>query len=126
MINEVRLIGNLGADPRMGNNVSRISVATEDKWKDRNSGEWMSKTQWHYVVCFGNMDQYARKWLQKGMQVYVEGSMEYGEYEKDGVTVRTAEVKAKKIKILGRKNDSDGGNTGTGYQPPSMGDDVPF
>ena len=128
MINEIRLIGNVGADPdirytRNGKTMASISVATTENWKNAD-GQWESKTEWHRIKAFGYPAEYIAEYVKKGMQVYVEGSMTYGRYEdKEGITRYTAEVKPRKIKILGRKSENTGG-----YQPPppSTGDDVPF
>ena len=138
MINEVRLIGNIGQEPEIrvisgGGKVANISVATSEKWKDK-SGEWKEETQWHRISAFGYPADYIEKYVEKGMQVYVEGSIKYGSYEKNGQTVYTTTIKAGKIKILGKKGEnSKGGNGGSqgGYEyrpdnSQSTGDDVPF
>lgn len=125
MLNEIRIIGNVGADPDIrhtqGGPVANISVATEENWRDK-SGEWQSKTSWHRVVAFGFPATYIDRYIRKGMQVFVAGSMQYGSYEKEGHTVYTAEVKAQKVKILGKK-DQQGGPSG--YQS-NTGDDISF
>lgn len=130
MLNEVRLIGNVGSDPWTGNNVAKISVATTESWKDKN-GQWQEKTEWHNVVCFGYANDYVRNNVAKGMLVLVLGSMIYGKYtNQEGVEVKTAEVKAMKVRVL-NKRDKVAGNDNYpdipgGYGEPTMGDDVPF
>ena len=132
MINHVTLIGNVGADPEIKNIVSGIvakfSLATTDNWLDRQ-GEWQSKTQWHRITAFGKVAEYIDRYIQKGQQVYVFGSIEYGSYtNRDGIKVYTTEIKARKVKILGRKDENQKTST-PAYQPPaasSMGSDVPF
>jgi len=133
MINEVRLIGNVGNEPDIkyaGQTlICNISVATQESWKDA-SGQWQNKTSWHRVKAFGFSAKYIEKYIQKGMQVYIEGSLDYSNYEKDGQKIYVTEVKARKIKILGKKgengttgNNSDDNGFGGGS---STGDDAPF
>ena len=135
MINEVRLIGNVGQDPRINKNskgtMATFSVATTEKWKDKRTGDWQEKTEWHKCVAFGYPADYVDQYLEKGALVYVEGSMQYGKYERDGVEISTAEVKAQKIKILKKQGDRDNQtrdenrSTDNGYMG-STGSDVPF
>lgn len=133
MINEVRIIGNVGANPEEnpGGTVARLSVATSEKYKDR-SGQWQEITSWHRVVGFGFAKDSIMKYVKKGMQVYVEGSLSYGKYEKDGVTHYTTDIKARKVKILGRKGDDGPARHEQDYEvqhndsSQSTGDDVPF
>jgi hypothetical protein len=76
-VNKVIIVGNLGRDPETrympdGGAISNISVATTDKWKDKN-GEMQEKTEWHRVAFFGKLAEIAGEYLKKGSQVYVEG-----------------------------------------------------
>ena len=141
MINEVRLIGNVGQDPETkflqgGSQVANMSVATEESWKDKSDG-WQNKTSWHRISAFGFPAKYIEKYVKRGMQVYVEGSLVYGSYDhKDGHKVYTTEIRAKKVKILGKKDQNSNNNSGGGggfdgnYAPEpntsETGDDVPF
>jgi single-strand DNA-binding protein len=84
-VNKVILIGHLGADPEVrvlpsGGKVANFSVATSERWTDKNSGEKKEKTEWHRVVVFGNSEGgglagIAEKYLKKGSAVYLEGSL---------------------------------------------------
>ena len=80
-LNKVQLIGRLGADPEVkqmvnGKNVARLSLATSQSWKDRNSGEKKEKTEWHRVVVFNEgLVNIVQQYLKKGSQVYVEGQL---------------------------------------------------
>ena len=75
------LIGRLGADPEIkqmvnGKNVVRLSLATSQSWKDKNSGEKKEKTEWHRVVVFNEgLVNVVQQYLKKGAQVYVEGQL---------------------------------------------------
>ena len=79
-VNKVILVGNLGQDPEVhstnnGGQVTTISIATSEEWKDKSSGEKQSKTEWHRVVFFGKLAEIAGQYLTKGSQVYVEGKL---------------------------------------------------
>lgn len=80
-VNKVILIGNLGADPEVrtfenGDKVANLSVATSEKWKDKNTGERKEKTEWHRVSVFGNAAGVCEQYLRKGSKVYIEGRLE--------------------------------------------------
>ena len=80
-LNKVQLIGRLGADPEVkqmvnGKSVARISLATSQSWKDRNSGEKKEKTEWHRIVVFNEgLVNVVQQYLKKGAQVYIEGQL---------------------------------------------------
>lgn len=80
-INKVILIGSLGNDPDVKhlsntNCVANISLATNDSWKDKTTGEVKTKTEWHRVVLFGKVAEIAEQYLTKGSQVYIEGKLQ--------------------------------------------------
>ena len=80
-LNKVQLIGRLGADPEIkqmvnGKSVARLSLATSQSWKDKNTGEKKEKTEWHRVVVFNEgLVNVVQQYLKKGAQVYVEGQL---------------------------------------------------
>ena len=80
-LNKVLLIGRLGADPEIkqmsnGKNVARMSLATSDSWKDKNTGEKKEKTEWHRVVIFNEgLINIVQQYLKKGAQIYIEGQL---------------------------------------------------
>ncbi len=121
MFNQITIIGNVGRDPEMrtmasGERVVNFSVATSERWKDKNSGEQMEKTQWHRVVAWGKLAEIIGEYVKKGSQVMIQGSMNYGSYEKDGHTNYTADIKADTMKMLGgKREDTGGGDSGGGY-----------
>ena len=100
-LNKVILIGNLGRDPETrylpnGDAVANISVATTDTWKDKN-GEKQEKTEWHRVTLYRRLGEIAGEYLKKGSQVYIEGRIEYREYEKDGQKRYSTDIIASEI-----------------------------
>ena len=80
-LNKVQLIGRLGADPEIkqmvnGKNVARLSIATSQSWKDKNSGERKEKTEWHRIVIFNEgLVGVVQQYLKKGANVYIEGQL---------------------------------------------------
>ena len=80
-LNKVLLIGRLGADPEIkqmvsGKNVARLSLATSQTWKDKNTGERKEKTEWHRIVIFNEgLINVVQQYLKKGSQIYVEGQL---------------------------------------------------
>ena len=114
-LNKVILIGNLGRDPETrylpnGDAVANISVATTETWKDKG-GEKQEKTEWHRVTLYRRLGEIAGEYLKKGSQVYIEGRIEYREYEKDGVKRYSTDIIASEMKMLGSRG---GGSSGGG------------
>ena len=123
-LNKVILIGNLGRDPETrylpnGDAVTSISVATTETWKDK-SGEKQEKTEWHRVSLFRRLGEIAGEYLKKGSQVYIEGRIEYREYEKDGQKRYSTDIIASEMKMLGSRQGS-----GEPVDRESMSDDRP-
>ncbi len=111
-MNRVILIGNIGKEPEIthgnsGITIAKFSIATSDGAKDQNGAV---KTQWHRVVAFGKTAEVIEKYVKKGSQLSVEGSLSYGSYEnKDGVTMYTTDIICRNIVFLGGKNDNNQG-----------------
>ncbi len=121
--NKVILIGNIGNDPEInvmpsGSSVANFTLATSEKWKDKQSGETKEKTEWHRCVVFdrGNYlaAQYIQQGVQKGTKLYVEGKLETREWEKDGIKRYTTEIKVDNFEIL------SGGIPKDGQQAPAQ------
>ncbi len=150
-VNKVIIVGNLGRDPEIkytqsNQPVANFSVATSDSWKDKNTGEWVEKTEWHRIVAFRFIAERAEKYLRKGKQVYVEGKLQTRKWTgQDGNDRYTTEIVADKLVLLGRRDDEGGGGApygggdqgasggGTGgFDPKPMGggnaddEDLPF
>ena len=113
-VNKVIIIGNLGRDPETrympdGGAICNISVATTDKWKDKN-GEMQEKTEWHRVAFFGKLAEIAGEYLKKGSQVYVEGRLQTRKWQdKDGQDKYSTEIVANQMQMLGSRQGSGGG-----------------
>jgi single-strand DNA-binding protein len=123
-VNKVILVGRLGKDPEArtmqnGNKVVSFSLATSESWNDRASGERKEKTQWHRVVIFNDkLGEIAEKYLRKGGQAYIEGSIESRKYiDKDGAEREITEVVLSRFRGELTLLDSRGsGDSEGGYQ----------
>jgi len=127
LINKAILIGNLGRDPETsyspaGMAITRFSIATTESWKDKATGERISKTEWHNVVAFGKLAEICGQYLCKGKQVYVEGRIQTSSWEKDGVKRYKTDIVANVMQMLGSKSDEQDKPPETTQQD----DDIPF
>lgn len=114
-LNKVQLIGNLGNDPdvkytQSGACVTTISIATTEKWKDKD-GNPQEKTEWHRVVFWNKLGEIAGEYLRKGSQVYVEGKLTTEKWtDQQGVERYTTKINASEMKMLGGRRDGDNDN----------------
>ena len=111
-VNKVIVIGNLGANPEVralpsGQNVANFSLATTERFTDRN-GAKQERTDWHRIVAFGRLADTCERFLSKGRQVYVEGRLTTRQYEaKDGSGKRyRTEIVARQLRLLGNRADA--------------------
>jgi len=146
-LNKVLLIGRLGADPEIkqmvnGKSVARLSLATSNTWKDKNTGEKKEKTEWHRVVIFNEgLVKVVQQYVKKGAQVYIEGQLTTRKWkdEKSGMDKYSTEVVLQgynsSFTILSGKNTSstnlqdDSKNALPNENPSStddLDDEIPF
>ena len=147
-VNKAIIVGNLGRDPEIrysanGNAFASISIATSERWKDKNTGEQQEKTEWHRVKLFGRLAELAGEYLKKGSQVYIEGRLQTTKYQdKEGVDRWSTDIVARDMTFLGGRGggDSQGGSPpdysqaeaapasrgGGGGQDGDFDDDIPF
>ena len=111
-VNKVILVGNIGRDPDIqttngGTKVAHVSLATSRR-VPRN-GSFEDRTEWHRLTMWDRLAQLAEDYVRKGDRVYVEGRIEYDSFEKNGVTIPTAEVQVRELVLLGspKGNGSD-------------------
>jgi single-strand DNA-binding protein len=117
-LNKVLLIGRLGADPEVkqmvnGKSVARLSLATSNTWKDKNTGEKKEKTEWHRIVIFNEgLVNVVQQYVKKGAQVYIEGELTTRKWkdEKSGTDKYSTEIVLQgfnsSFKILSSKNNT--------------------
>ena len=112
MINKVILVGNVGLDPEVralesGVKVARIRLATSERYTDRQTNETKELTEWHTVTLWRNLADIVDKYVHKGSQLYVEGSLRTREWtDKDNQKRYTTEIVATDLKLLGRRMDA--------------------
>ena len=132
-VNRVILVGNLGRDPEVrvtptGKTVTHFPLATSEVWND-NAGERKERTEWHNVVVWGKAAEAAGKYLGKGRQVYVEGSLRTRQYDdKDHVRRYVTEVVAQRVQFLGgaRSAPAESRPAEPPPLPPQAEDELPF
>ena len=144
-VNKVIIVGNLGQEPDTrympsGSAVTNISVATNESYKDKTTGEQVDRTEWHRVAFFNRLAEIAGEYLHKGSQVYVEGRLRTRKWQdKDGHDRYTTEIIADQMQMLGGRGGSpDMPSQSQGnFQPsraanaapapePEFDDDIPF
>ena len=130
-INKVILIGRLGHNPdsktlESGSMITNISLATSEKWKNKDRGEYEEKTEWHRIIFFGRLAEIANQYLSKGSQVYIEGKIQTRKWEKDGVERFTTEIIANQMQMLDSKNTESPNTSATDYAKASGGNPEPF
>jgi single-strand DNA-binding protein len=150
-VNKVIIVGNLGQDPETrympsGSAVTNFTVATNESWKDKQTGEQKDRTEWHRVAMFNRLAEIAAEYLRKGSQVYIEGKLRTRKWQgKDGNDRYTTEIIADEMQMLGGRGGSGGGGSfgagggggqgggqgGSDNAPPEPGpddfdDDIPF
>ena len=114
-VNKVILIGRLGKDPELkytasGTPFCRFTMATDDVWNDKSSGERQEKTEWHNIVVWDRLAEICNQYLTKGRQVYIEGALQTREWDdQEGNKRRTTEVRAREMVMLGSNPAEAGG-----------------
>ena len=132
-VNKVFLIGNLGQDPEVrytpnGNAVVNMGIATDESYKDKNSGQLVTKTEWHKIVIFGKIAEVAGQYLKKGSKIYIEGKLQTRKWQdQSGADRYTTEIVTNEMQML----DSQGSGRPAQSQsqparPDNMGDDIPY
>ena len=138
-INKVILVGRLGRDPELkytasGTPFCRFSMATDDSWTDKGSGERSERTEWHNIVVWDKLAEICNNYLTKGRMVYIEGSLQTREWDdQEGNKRKTTEVRARDMVMLSSGKGADGAPAAkrTAAAPAEGGgvitdDDIPF
>ncbi len=103
-VNKIILVGHVGRDPEVrktqsGTRVANLSLATNYR-SGAGTEEMEEKTDWHRIVLWNRLALFAQEYVTKGDRVYIEGRLGYDEYERDGVTIPTAEVHVRELVLL--------------------------
>ena len=142
-VNKVILLGRVGNDPEVkfmpsGNAVVNLSMATNRKFKNQDSGSYEDKTEWHRVVYFGKLAEIVEKYLDKGSKVYVEGKLQTRKWQdKSGADRWTTEIVGNELTMLDSRsgsqqnefNQDDNSSMGMNDSQDAGGltdDDIPF
>lgn len=146
-VNKVILVGNLGADPEIrttqdGRKIANFSLATSESWKDKNTGERKSKSEWHRVAVFSEgLVKIVESYVKKGSKIYVEGKLQTRKWtDNNGVEKYSTEVVLQGFNATITLLDSKGDNAaqqqhseakGNAYQSDSfnaddLDDSIPF
>ena len=114
MLNNAQIIGHLGKDPEVrylpsGEAVANFSIATTEKWKDKNSGEPREETEWHRISTFGRLAEIVGEYVKKGSLVFVQGKIKTRKYtDGQGVERYSTEIRAETLKMLGGRDSNQG------------------
>src|SRR5262249_12555610 len=142
-VNKVILVGRLGRDPELKYTASgvpfcRFSMATDDVWNDKASGERQERTEWHNIVAWDRLAEICNQYLTKGRLVYIEGSLQTREWDdQEGNKRKTTEVRARAMVLLASASENAGGGRGRPAEVASAAaaaaptttisdDDIPF
>ena len=146
-INKVILVGNLGNDPEIrstsdGREIANLSLATSESWKDKNTGERKSKTEWHRVVIFAQgLVGITKNYLKKGSKIYIEGQLQTRKWvDNAGIEKYTTEIVLQNFNStltildnrqennIGSSNNFNDNNQDQNQNPVEdiIDDDIPF
>ena len=110
-VNKIILVGNVGQDPDIqetgsGTRVAHLSLATNRRTSS-NGDEVTERTDWHRLTLWNRLAQFTQDYVSKGDRVYVEGRLEYDSYERDGVSIPTADVVVRELVLLSPRTASE-------------------
>lgn len=121
-INKVILIGNLGNEPEVktftnGDKITTASIATSERWTDKNTGEKKEQTEWHRVVFSNRLAEVAEQYLHKGSKFYIEGKIKTRKWQdQNGQERYSTEIRADNMQMLDSRNDGNQQNYNQGGQ----------
>lgn len=125
MVNKVILIGNAGNDPEVkhldgGTAVARLNIATTESYKDKNTGERISQTEWHSIVFWRGLAEVVEKYVKKGHKLYIEGRLRNRTWEdKDGNKRYSYEIQADVMNMLTSRNEAESYDNSSKHTKPS-------
>lgn len=140
-VNKAIIVGTLGNDPDVkytasGSAVVNVSVATNENWTDKNTGQPVERVEWHRIVVFNKLAEICAQYLKKGSLVYFEGKIQTRKWQdKDGQDRYSTEIVANEMQLLGSKSDGgkpdnrpavDNSRNDAGVDDAFMYDDIPF
>ena len=137
-VNKAIIVGTLGQDPEVrytagGSAVANLRVATNESWKDKQTGEQQERTEWHSIVMWGRLAEIAQQYLKKGSQAYFEGRIQTRKWQDQSGNDRyTTEIVANEMQMLGGRGGGggapmdSGGGGGQAQSRPSQPETAPM
>ena len=125
-VNKVILVGTLGNDPEVkympnGGAVTNLSIATNEAWTDKNTGQKQERTEWHRIVAFRRLAEIMGEYLRKGSQVYIEGKLQTRKWQdQSGQDRYTTEIVANEMQMLGGRSGGTGDFSGSSNNQPNQ------
>ena len=125
-VNKVILIGNLGNDPDTrytgsGSAITNLSIATDESYKDRQTGQIVPKTEWHRIVLFNRLAEIAKEYLKKGSKVYIEGRLQTRKWQDQAGQDRySTEIVGNELQMLDARGGGDGASNGSYQSAPQQ------
>lgn len=110
-VNRAIILGNLGQNPEIrtmqnGDLVANISVATSERWQDKQSGEWRENVEWHRIILFRRLAEIAEQYLKKGSKVYIEGKLKTRKWQdKNGQERYITEIQGDSLQMLDSRQE---------------------
>lgn len=110
-VNKIILVGNVGRDPEVretqnGTKVANLSLATNRPV--RSDGTGVERADWHRLTLWNRLALFAEEYVAKGDRIYIEGTLEYDSYEREGVTIPTADIRVREVVLLTTKGTGRG------------------
>lgn len=116
-LNKAQLIGYLGKDPELRHTQNNqawcnFTVATNESWVDKSTGELKERTEWHNIVCWARLAEIAAQYARRGHRIYIEGKIQSREYvDKEGITRKAFEIVANDLLLLDPRGQADAGSS---------------
>ena len=113
-VNKVILVGTLGANPESktfpnGGSVCQFSIATSEKWQNKQTGDWIEQTEWHRIVANNRLGEIAQQYLKKGSKVYIEASLRTRKWnDQNGQERYSTEIRADNLQMLDSAPQANG------------------
>lgn len=123
-VNKVIIIGNLGQDPECrssqnGTLFANLSVATDESYKDKQTGQVVPRTEWHKIILAGRLAEIAQQYLKKGSKIYIEGRLQTRKWQdQNGQDRYTTEIRGGELQMLDSRQDQGNGNNHSYQQSP--------
>ena len=121
-VNRATILGNIGQDPDIrytpsGACVANFSIATSEKWKDKNTGQVQEETTWHNITAFGKLAEIISQYVKKGSKVYIEGKLKTESWEQDGQKKYKTVIVARELQMLDSRQGTEQSDNNAQQRP---------